>query len=126
MGVYGSLMGSLREPFEASTLALPVNVGASLVFDATRATMATVSSGTKAWARTDTPPSDSLEFMSSCPGCKDVSFQQGYDFRSLVRLLVDDQPIEAYCGVCDRFWPITANERADLALLLLTDGDSRR
>jgi hypothetical protein len=96
------------------------------VFDDTGAIMAAVSSGTKAWARADTPPSDSLEFMSSCPGCKDVRFQQSYDFRALVRLLVDDQPIEAYCAVCNEFWPITANERAELAVLLLTDGDSRR
>jgi hypothetical protein len=44
-----------------------------------------------------------------------------YGFRTLVRILVDDQPIEAYCAACNEFWPISANERARLAWLLLTD-----
>jgi hypothetical protein len=85
--------------------------------------MAAASSSTKAWAHTDIPP-DSLRFMSTCPGCKDVRVQQGYGFRTLVRLLVDNLPIEAHCEVCKQSWPVTANERAELALLLLTDFDS--
>jgi hypothetical protein len=59
--------------------------------------------------------------MSTCPTCKDVRCQQFYGFRTLVRFLVDNQPIEAYCAACNEFWPISANERARLAWLLLTD-----
>jgi hypothetical protein len=59
--------------------------------------------------------------MSTCPTCKDVRYQQSYGFRSLVRSLVDNQPIEAYCAICKEFWPISACERADLAWLLLTE-----
>jgi len=79
------------------------------------------SPGAKAWAHTDYPLSDSLRFMSTCPTCKDVRFQQGYGFRALVRFLVDNQPIEAYCAACNESWPITADERAELAWLLLTN-----
>jgi hypothetical protein len=79
------------------------------------------SSGTKAWAHTDNPPPDSLGFTATCHTCKDVRFQQGYGFRTLVRFLVDNQPIEAYCAVCNEYWSINANERAELAWLLLTD-----
>ena len=78
-------------------------------------------SGTKGWAYTDIRLPDSLGFMSTCPNCKDVRSQQIYGFRTLVRFLVDNQPIEAYCAVCKEFWPITANERAELAWLLVTD-----
>lgn len=67
---------------------------------------------------------DSLRFMSTCPTCKDVRYQQSYGFRALVRSLVDNQPIEAYCAVCKEFWPISAFERADLAWLLLTEDHS--
>ena len=79
------------------------------------------SSGTNAWTYTDIRLPDSLRFMSTCPSCKDVRFQQIYGFRSLVTFLVQNQPIEAYCALCEEFWPITANERAELAWLLLTD-----
>jgi len=50
-----------------------------------------------------------------------VRFQQIYGFRALVTFLVQNQPIEAYCALCEEFWPITANELAELAWLLLTD-----
>jgi len=79
------------------------------------------SSGTKAWGHTDTRLLDSLRFLSTCPSCKDARSQQGYDFRALVTFLVHKQPIEACCTVCNEFWPISANERAELAWLLLTD-----
>ena len=79
------------------------------------------SSGTKASAYADIRLPDSLGFMSTCPNCKDVRYQQSYAFRTLVRSLVHNQPIEAYCATCDEFWSINANERAELALLLLTD-----
>ena len=78
------------------------------------------SSGTRPCAHNH-PLLDSLSFVSTCPNCKDVRYQQSYAFRTLVRSLVHNQPIEAYCATCDEFWSINANERAELALLLLTD-----
>jgi hypothetical protein len=36
----------------------------------------------------------------------------------LIRLLQHNQPIEAYCAVCDEFWPISVSERAALAAAL--------
>jgi len=76
---------------------------------------------TRAWAHADNRLLDSVRFMSACPNCKDARSQQGYGFRTLVTLLVNDQPIEAYCAGCNECWPINANERAELAWLLLTD-----
>jgi hypothetical protein len=72
-------------------------------------------------SHTDIRLPDSLGFMSTCPTCKDVRCQQTYGFRTLVRFLVDNQPIEAYCAACNKFWPIRSSERAELAWLLLTD-----
>jgi len=79
------------------------------------------STGTKPRAHTGYPVPDSLSFVSTCPNCKDMRYQQSYGFRTLVRFLVHNQPIEAYCAACKEFWPINPNERAELALLLLTD-----
>jgi len=50
-----------------------------------------------------------------------VRLQHAYGFRALVSFLVDNQPIEAYCAVCNAYWPINVDERAELAWLLLTD-----
>jgi hypothetical protein len=47
--------------------------------------------------------------------------QQNYGFRTVVGFLVSNQPIEAHCAVCNEFWPISANERAELAWMLLTE-----
>jgi hypothetical protein len=58
---------------------------------------------------------ESVPFMSACPKCKDLRHQQGYGERTLLRLLNRNHPIEAYCGVCGAFWPISANERSELA-----------
>ena len=78
------------------------------------------SSGMRAWAHTDNF-SDSLRFWSTCPNCKDARAQLDHGFRTLVTFLVHNQPIEAYCAVCNEFWRINANERAELAWRLLTD-----
>ena len=78
-------------------------------------------SDTKAWAHTNDRMPDSVGFVSMCPNCKDTRFQRGYSFRTLVTFLVSDQPVEAYCPVCNVFWPINANERSALAWMLLTD-----
>ena len=60
----------------------------------------------------------SFSFMSVCPRCKDVRSQGGFGSRTLLRLLQRGQPIEAYCVVCDGFWPISVSERAALARAL--------
>lgn len=56
--------------------------------------------------------------MSMCPNCKDVRSQRGFGSRTLARFLKRNLPIEAYCVVCDDFWPISAPERDALALEL--------
>jgi len=73
--------------------------------------------GTAAAAdRTDTrvTPIEVAPFAAVCPKCKDVRLQRGYTPRSLFRLLGNNHPIEAYCVVCDEFWPISAKERRAL------------
>ena len=75
-------------------------------------------------SRTAGPIADSLlfesgRFMSVCPQCKDVRSQLGYSPRALLRLLTRSRPIEAYCVVCDGFWPISDQERGRLAADLL-------
>ena len=60
----------------------------------------------------------SFSFVSACPKCKDVRRQEGFGSRTLFRLLQHKQPIEAYCMVCDEFWPISISERTALARAL--------
>src|SRR6516162_2275095 len=58
---------------------------------------------------------DSARFSSLCPTCNDTRSQLGYTARTLSRLLGRNRPIEAYCVICNAFWPISAAERARLA-----------
>lgn len=60
----------------------------------------------------------SFSFASVCPKCKDIRRQGGFGSRTLLRLLKHNQPIEAYCVVCEEFWPISISERAALARAL--------
>ena len=41
--------------------------------------------------------------------------QTGYGQEEIVELLHAGAPIEVYCISCDKWWPIGAEERADLA-----------
>jgi len=59
--------------------------------------------------------SDTTPFMSMCPTCSEPRSQVGYSPWGLLRRLNDHRPIEAFCLVCNQFWPITAQERARLA-----------
>jgi hypothetical protein len=59
-------------------------------------------------------PIELTPFAAVCPKCKDVRCQRGYTPRSLFRLLGCNHPIQAYCVVCDEFWPISAKERRAL------------
>jgi len=57
----------------------------------------------------------SAHFISMCPTCKDSRSQLGYSSGGLLRRLNGNRLIEAYCSICNQFWPITAEERARLA-----------
>ena len=68
----------------------------------------------------DIPIFEAVPFTAMCPKCKDVRCQRGYTPRSLFRLLGRNDVIEAYCVVCDEFWPISAGERRALAERLVS------
>jgi hypothetical protein len=59
--------------------------------------------------------SDTTPFVSMCPTCSEIRSQVGYSPWGLLRRLNDDRPIEAFCAICNQFWPITAQERVRLA-----------
>jgi hypothetical protein len=58
---------------------------------------------------------ESARFSSWCPTCNDTRSQLGYTARTLSRFLDRNRPIEAYCVICNGFWPISAEERTRLA-----------
>ena len=62
------------------------------------------------------PMNEVIPFMSRCPECGDRQLQEGYTHRMLRRLLNTHANIEAYCGACDAFWPISALERDGIAI----------
>jgi hypothetical protein len=76
------------------------------------------SSGMKLHGRTKIP------FMSPCPKCAQVRLQRGYDRGSLLRLLDEGYPVEAYCETCDEFWSVSAKERAALVAATISGGGS--
>lgn len=55
-----------------------------------------------------------IPFTSTCPKCAHVRAQRGYDRDSLLRLLNGGYPVEAYCEMCDEFWPTSLKERVRL------------
>ena len=57
----------------------------------------------------------SIPFTSTCPKCSAPQPQRGFSRSALDRLLKGGHPIEAYCVACDEFWPITIEERHDVA-----------
>lgn len=69
----------------------------------------------------DTTPTPSLEsqaksdapinFVSSCPVCGQKRVQYAYTRGALVRLLENNQIIDAYCRRCDVVWPVSTQER---------------
>lgn len=61
---------------------------------------------------------NSIRFASMCPTCKDLRDQEAL-LRTAVGRLALDQPIEAWCVVCDLVWEISESERRKLARLLL-------
>jgi hypothetical protein len=61
---------------------------------------------------------DTFPFISICPQCFHERRQLLYSYRVLGGFLKDDNPIEAYCPGCERFWTLSAQERAALTRLL--------
>jgi hypothetical protein len=64
-----------------------------------------------------------LPFVSTCPSCARDQTQSGFSCAALQRLLDGGYPIEAYCVVCDEFWPIGIAERVTLTGRLLSAGE---
>lgn len=57
-------------------------------------------------------------FTSECPSCAAERLLAGYPPEELEEMLRTGADIEAYCGSCDERWPISTEERADLARTL--------
>jgi hypothetical protein len=57
-------------------------------------------------------------FTSECPKCGRDRVLTGYARAELVELLGSGAEIEGYCSSCDQRWPISTDERADLARAL--------
>jgi hypothetical protein len=54
-------------------------------------------------------------FAAECPSCQEERMQFAYARDELVQLLRDGADIEAVCRNCDEAWPLSVEERADLA-----------
>jgi hypothetical protein len=72
--------------------------------------------------RTQRQPDYAIPFVSTCPKCGRPEPQLAFSGRALQRSLDERQCIEAYCAMCDVFWPISASERAALAQDLARSG----
>ena len=70
-------------------------------------------------ARRDGHESGLVEFMSTCPKCRQMRTQLRYDRGSLLRVLERGNPVEAYCEECHDYWSINVRERAGLAIVAL-------
>jgi hypothetical protein len=57
----------------------------------------------------------SVPFISTCPKCSEQQPQRGFSPSALHRLLHGGHPIEAYCVACDEFWPVSVEERREIA-----------
>ena len=54
-------------------------------------------------------------FSSECPNCHQERLLSGYSTDELKQLLRAGAEIEAYCSSCDEHWPVSVEERADIA-----------
>ncbi len=62
--------------------------------------------------------SDTYPFASECPHCGQERMQPGYARDELRQLIRTGAEIEAHCMSCDEYWPVSVEERADLARVL--------
>ena len=58
--------------------------------------------------------SHAIVFASTYPHCKREQPQEHFAVPDLRRLLNSGYPIEVHCVICDRFWPISLQERVRL------------
>ena len=63
-----------------------------------------------------------VPFISTCPQCGVPQPQLGLSCSALQRLLRGGHPIEAYCVACDEFWPVSLEERQEIAERLAVGG----
>jgi redox-regulated HSP33 family molecular chaperone len=61
------------------------------------------------------PVNNPNPFSSECPNCHQDRVLSGYTREELGQLLKEGAEIEAYCGSCDEHWPISVEDRADIA-----------
>ncbi len=59
-----------------------------------------------------------VQFLAECPMCHHDRPQIGYAREELSQLLQAGADLEAYCGNCDQTWPVSVEERADIARTL--------
>jgi hypothetical protein len=57
---------------------------------------------------------DTIVFASTSPRCEREQLQERYTLADLSRLLDGDDPIEAYCEFCDKFWAVNLQKRVEL------------
>ena len=62
--------------------------------------------------------SDPIVFASTCPQCKRDQPQDDFTVADLLRLLDGGYPIEGYCVICNKFWPLSLRERVRLGELV--------
>jgi len=58
--------------------------------------------------------SQAIVFASTCPRCERAQVQDTFTVADLMTLLYGGYPIEAYCAICDEFWPVSIKERVEL------------
>ena len=58
--------------------------------------------------------SQAIVFASTCPRCEREQVQDRFTVADLMRLLYGGYPVEAYCAICDSFWPVSIQERVEL------------
>lgn len=61
-------------------------------------------------------------FASTCPCCRRERIQDHYSLAALRRLLNGGYPIEAYCAICDEFWPVNPQKRVELGEVVVASG----
>ncbi len=57
-------------------------------------------------------------FSAECPNCNQDRLLSGYSAEELTQLLQAGAEIEAYCSSCDEHWPISVEDRTDIARAL--------
>ena len=58
-------------------------------------------------------------FSAECPNCNQERLLSGYSPDELTQLLRAGAEIEGYCSSCDEHWPISVEDRADIARALI-------